>query len=115
MAITELYAGSENVTTTEWSLSGDDNSLASLTTDGVYQVFLDVSALVGADLFRIRIYEKVQSGDTQRVVYEAFIGGPQISPIWSSPALILMNGWDVSLFRIAGSDRTITWSIRQIA
>lgn len=115
MAITELYAGTQSVTTTEWSLSGDDDSLASLTTAGVYQVFLDVSNLVGADLFRIRIYEKVQSGDTQRVVYEAFIGGPQATPVWVSPSLILMNGWDVSLYRLAGADRTITWSIRQVA
>lgn len=115
MAITEAYAGTQSVTTTEWSLTGDDDSLAALTTAGVYQAFIDVNALVGADLFRIRIYEKVQAGDTQRVVYEAFIGGPQATPIWVSPALILMNGWDISLLRIAGSDRTITWSIRKIA
>jgi hypothetical protein len=114
MAITEAYAGTQSVTTTEWSLTGDDDSLASLTDAGVYQVFLDVSAIVGADLFRVRIYEKVQAGDTQRVVYEAFLGGPQGTPIWVSPALVLMNGWDVSLLRIAGSDRTITWSIRKI-
>jgi hypothetical protein len=115
MAISEPYAGSQSVTTTEWSLTGDDDSLASITDDGVYQFFLDVNAIVGADLFRFRIYEKVQSGDTQRVVYEAFLGGPQGTPIFVSPALVLIHGWDASLLRIAGSDRTITWSIRKIA
>lgn len=115
MAITELYSGTENVTNDEWSLTGDDTGLDTITTDGVYQVFLDVSTLVGADLFRVRIYEKCRAADTQYVVYEAFIGGPQIFPIWVSPALILMHGWDVTLFKVGATDRVITWSIRQIA
>jgi len=115
MAITELYSGTENVTNTEWSLTGDDNSLDAITTDGVYQIFLDVSTLVGLDNFRVRVYEKCRSGDTQRVVYEAFIGGPQNCPIWVSPALTLMHGWDVSLFKVSATDRVILWSIRQIS
>lgn len=113
MAITEAYAGSQSVSTTEWSLTGDDDSVDEITADGLYQVFLDLNALAGADMFRVRIYEKVQSSDTQRVVYEAFLGGPQASPIWVSPALILIHGWDVTLLKIAGTDRTITWSIRK--
>lgn len=115
MAITELYSGTKEVTNTEWSLTGDDDSLAEITTDGVYQVFLDVSTLVGADLFRIRVYEKCRAGDTQRVVYEAFIGGPQACPVWVSPALILMHGWDVSLYKVSTTSRVILWSIRQVA
>jgi len=115
MAITELYSGTENVTNTEWSLTGDDNSLDTITTDGVFQLFLDFSNLTGADLFRVRIYEKVRSGDTQRVVFEAFLSGPQACPNWVSPALILMHGWDMSLFRVSANDRVITWSIRQIS
>jgi hypothetical protein len=115
MPITELYSGTENVTNDEWSLTGDDTSLDAITTDGVFQVFLDVSTLVGLDLFRFRIYEKCRTGDAQGVVYEAFIGGPQACPIWVSPALVLMHGWDMSLFKVSATDRVILWSIRQIS
>jgi hypothetical protein len=48
-------------------------------------------------------------------VYEAFIGGPQACPIWVSPALVLMHGWDMSLFKVSATDRVILWSIRQIS
>ena len=115
MAIAELYSGTEAITGTEWSLIGDDSSLGTDTTDGIFQVFLDVNAIAAADLYRFRIYEKARSGDTQRLVYDAYIGGPQASPIWASPAMILLHGWDMSLFKVSGTDRTITWSIRQVA
>jgi len=48
------------------------------------------------------------------VVYEAFISGPQLCPIWHSPSLILMTGWDATLLKITGTDRAIAWSIRQL-
>jgi hypothetical protein len=116
MAITEAYANTESITTTEWSLTGDDSSLDTITTAGVYQVFLDVSDMVSGDELQIRIYEKVRSADTQRVVYQSNLVGPQSPPIWVSPSLVLMNGWDVSLDQIAGtSGITVTWSIRKVA
>lgn len=48
------------------------------------------------------------------VIYEAFIGGPQINPIWVSPALTFMTAWDVTLKKISGTDRAISWSIRKV-
>lgn len=115
MAISEAYSGSETVTTTEWSLTGDDNSLAAITTDGVYQVFLDLNAMLAGDIFVFRVYEKVLSGSTQRLVFSATFGGVQGEPVWASPSLVLMHGWDMSLLKLAGTDRAIDWSIRQIA
>lgn len=115
MAISEAFTGSESVTATEWSLTTDTAGPDTETSDGVFQVFLDVNAIAAADLFRFRIYEKAASGDTQRIAYEAFLGGPQAAPVWVSPALILINGWDMTLFKVSGTDRTITWSIRKVA
>lgn len=117
MAISEAFANTQSITTTEHSLPRDAtyDSGQPQTDDGVYQVFIDVNAINAADLFRVRVYEKAQAGDTQRVVYEAFIGGPQATPIWISPTLILLHAWDVTLIKISGTDRTITWSIRKVA
>lgn len=114
MAITELYSGTEAVGATEHSCTTDTAGPDADTTDGVFQVFLDVSDMISGDELEIKIYEKCRSGDTQRVVYQANLVGAQAQPIWVSPSLILMHGWDVTLDAIAGTI-TVNWSIRQVA
>lgn len=114
MAIAALYEGTEAVSTTEHSCTTDTAGPDVDTTDGVFQVFLDVSDMIAGDQLQVRIYEKVRAADTQRVVYEAILVGAQASPIWVSPSLVLMHGWDVTLDAIAGTI-TVTWSIRQVS
>lgn len=114
MAIAELYSGTEAVGTTEHSLTTDTAGPDADTTDGVFQVFLDLSDMVAGDQLQIRIYEKVRSGDTQRIVYEAILTGAQAQPIWVSPSLVLLHGWDVTLDALAGTI-TANWSIRQVS
>lgn len=114
MAIAELYSGTKAVDTTEWSCTTDTSGPDSDTTDGVFQVFLDVSDMIAGDELQIRIYEKCRSGDTQRIVYQSTLTGAQSHPIWVSPSLVLMHGWDVTLDAIAGTI-TVNWSIRQVA
>ena len=116
MAISEAFSGTEAVSTTEWSCPRDASyDIAQpQTTDGIYQVFLDVSDMVGGDELQIRVYEKVRSGDTQRIVWQSNLFGPQSPPIWVSPTLVLLHGWDVSLDAISGTV-TVLWSIRLVA
>lgn len=116
MAITEAFAGTEAVAATEWSCTTDTAGPDVETSDGVFQVFLDVSDMVSGDELTIKVYEKVQSSDTQRVVYQAVLVGPQSPPIFVLPSLVLMNGWDVTLKQTAGTANiTVTWSIRKVA
>ncbi len=114
MAIAELYTGTEAVGATEHSLTTDTSGPDADTTDGVFQVFLDLNDMVAGDQLQIRIYEKVTSSSTQRIVYEAILTGAQAQPVWASPSLILMHGWDVTLDALAGTI-TVDWSIRQVA
>lgn len=116
MAITELITGTEAVGTTEWSLATDTSydTGDAQTTDGVFQVWLDLSDMIAGDQLQIRIYEKVRSADTQRIVYEAILTGAQSQPIWVSPSLVMMHGWDVTCDALAGTI-TVNWSIRQVA
>lgn len=114
MAIAELYSGTEAVSTTEWSCTTDTAGPDADTTDGVFQVFLDLSDMIAGDQLQVRVYEKVRSADTQRIVYEAILTGAQAQPIWVSPSLVLMHGWDVTLDALAGTI-TVNWSIRQVA
>jgi hypothetical protein len=112
MAITEAFAGTEAISTVEHSLTTDTAGPDVETSDGVFQTFLDVSDMVAGDELQIRVYEKVQSTDTQRIVYQATLIGPQSPPIVVLPSLMLMHGWDFTLDAIAGGTITVTWSIR---
>lgn len=112
MASSELYSGTEAVGATEHSCTTDTAGPDADTTVGTFQVFLDVSDMIGGDQLQIRVYEKVRSSSTQRIVYQSILTGAQSEPIWVSPALILMHGWDVTLDALAGTI-TVDWSIRQ--
>ena len=114
MAISEPFAFSETVSTTEWSMTTDSAGPDIETSDGVFQAFLDLNALVAGDEFEFKVYEKVQSGSTQRAVYSARFVGVQGQPNWTSPSLVLIHGWDMTLKKIAGTDRNIDWSIRKV-
>jgi hypothetical protein len=117
MAITEAFSGTETVSTTEWSLTTDTSydTGDAQTADGVYQCFLDLFNLAAGDEFEFKVWEKVLSGSTQRIVYAARFVGVQGEPNWVSPSLILLHGWDMTLDKIAGTDRSIDWSIRKVA
>lgn len=115
MALTEAYASSEAVGTTEHSMPADAaySSGSPQTADGVYQIFLDLNDMITGDELQIRVYEKVQAAGTQRIVLQANLVGPQSPPIWVSPPLALMHGWDATLDTIAGTSITVEWSIRK--
>lgn len=115
MAITEAFAGTESVGTTEHSFTTDTSGPDVETSDGVFQGWFDLSDMVTGDELQLRVYEKVQSSDTQRIVYQANLVGPQSPPIFVFPSLVLMHGWDMTGDCIAGTNITVTWSIRKVA
>lgn len=116
MAFSEI-TGSETIGTTEWSLATDTSYAAgdAQTDDGVFQLFVDFNTLAVGDLFIVRVYEKVLSSSTQRLLDEWVVAGPLGAPNWCSPHLTLLHGWDFTILKDAGTDRAIDWSIRKIA
>ena len=113
MAVTQTHSGTEAISTTEWSLATDTSydTADAQTTAGLYQIVLDLSDMVAGDQLQIRLYEKCRSGDTQRVAEEWILTGAQSKPIWVSPAVMLLHGWDWTLDALAGTI-TVLWSIR---
>lgn len=112
MAIAEAYSGSQAITVSDtWSLTTDTSGPDTTTADGVYQVFVDVSDMVTGDQVYIIFYEDI--GGTQLKLAEFWLYGPQPFPIWVSPTLVLMDGWDVVAGTLAGTV-SIDWSIRQV-
>lgn len=103
------------VSTTELSLLSGTTTLQSDTTAGVYQVIVDgiTSAVGKSDQFRLRCKEKLLTG-TQRVVFPCAIYGTQSEMIYT-PMMDLLDGWDYTLIKLAGTDRNFTASIRKAA
>lgn len=112
MAIT-ITDDSATIGSTEYFLASDSTTATYQTTDCILQVFLDVSAVAAGDEFLVQFYEKVPT--TARVFYDARIAGAQPRGIWVSPAFVVGTGWEVSIDKIAGTDRAIAWSLRKIA
>lgn len=111
--ITEIFTGTEAISSTEWSLTTDTSGPDTATNSGCFQTLLDLSDMIAGDEIEIKIYEKVQSTDSQKVIYQSNLVGPQSPPVWVSPSLILLNGWDVTLKTISGGTITVNWSIRK--
>jgi len=114
VAISEAVTGTKAVDTTEWSLTTGAAGPAADTTDGIFQLFLDLSDMVAGDILQIRLYEKTRSADTQRLVEEWVLAGVQSTPGWVSDSYILLHGWDFTLDALAGTI-TVLWSIRKVA
>lgn len=111
----QAYGGSATISTTEYSLPRNANynsASPQSASPNFYQSFIDGANIAAGDKFRLRVYEAASSGGTQRLAYESYYGGAQSQPLIALPGLILLYGWDVTLTRMAGSDRVFTWSIR---
>lgn len=103
---------SRSITTTEWSLVTDTAGPDVDTRKGFFVAQVDLSALASTDVYRLRIYEKVLTGSSQKLIFDAHLTGVQASPIYETPPLMLMHGWDMTIVKVSGTDRTITWSVR---
>jgi hypothetical protein len=114
MPISAAYENSATIGTTLYSLPNNSTTLTPITVDGVYQVFLDLAAMTVTEQYEITILEKVTAAGSQREIFQGVITGTT-APTWVSPSLILVHGWDVQVRKLAGTDRSIGWSIRQVA
>lgn len=116
MAISEPYElDGVTVGATELSIVSGTTTLQTITDDGVYQLWVDAGNMLKADEYAIRIYETVEgTGGTKKVVFKVILSDVQ-SEIFVTPTLILINGWDMTLQKIAGTDRAFDASIRKVA
>lgn len=116
MPISEPYElDGVTVGATELSIVSGTTTLQTVTDDGVYQLWVDAGNMAKGDEFKIRIYEKVEgTGGTKKVVFVATLSDAQ-SELFVTPTLILINGWDMTLQKIAGTDRAFDASIRKVA
>lgn len=116
MTLAESYTGSNGSWGTEFSLTAHSTTLPAQTTDGLYAPWIDMVNLARGDLYRLRAYETVIAAGTKRICFEHHIPGWGLNPdkLFTIPPLMLVHGWDFTLTRIAGTDRTIEYGVRGV-
>lgn len=112
MSVTLTPTGSATISTTEYSLPANANYSAGSpqTVDEYVEVEINLANLAAGDQYCIRIYDKI-NGSSQRVAWEATVTGVQPYPVLT-PSLLLGEGWDVTILKLAGVDRAIGWGVR---
>lgn len=116
MAISEAYElDGVTVGASELSIVSGTTVLQTITDDGAYQLWVDAYAMAKGDEFRIKLYEKVEAtGGTKKVFAQWTLLGVQ-TEVFVTPTFILINGWDMTITKIAGTDRAFDASIRKVA
>lgn len=104
---------SATIGTTEFFLASNSTTQTAQTTDCLLQTWIDFGAMTATEQYRVRLYEKVNgSGATQRRVFESILTGTQAGP-FVHPLFLVGEGWDVGVTKLAGTDRSILWSLRK--
>lgn len=116
MAISEPYElDGVTVGATELSIVSGTTSLQTVTDDGIYQLWVDAFTMAKGDEYIVRVYEKVEAtGGTKRVVFAATLSDVQ-AELFVTPTLILIHSWDMTIQKVAGTDRAFDASIRKVA
>lgn len=108
-------SGSAIISATEFSLPNGSTTLTPQTTAVKLAVMIDPtvpgSAVAAGDQFRVQILDKINGG-AQLVVWESFITGATPHAV-RIPPRELNEGWDVRVKLIAGSARTLAWSLKE--
>lgn len=104
---------SATIGSTEYFFASDSTTKVDQTDDCLLQLFVDVGAMAAGDRFQFKVYEKINGG-TQRVLYDVTLDGVQDTPL-VIPGLILGEAWEASGKKLAGTDRSIGWSLRKVS
>lgn len=114
MAITFTEQTALSVSTTELSLISGTGTLQADTTACAMQAVIDCANMAKGDEFVVRVYETARSGGTKREIYKAVLSDAQ-SALFTHPTLLVGRGWDVTMQKVAGTDRAFDTSIRKAA
>jgi hypothetical protein len=114
MAVTAFAAG------TQTAVIGSEHTLASVNQAGVYQAWVDLSAMAAGDRVELRVSRMVKSGGTSREVHVAAFAGVQIEePVVRTDGFANPNtdtdALKFTLKQTHGTGRTFDYSVDKIA
>lgn len=104
---------SATIGTTEYFLASNSTTATYQTTVCILQVWIDLGNMAAGDEYTIRLYEKV-NGSAARLVESWTRAGAQSKPGFTVPTNVVGEGWEVSVQKVSGTDRSIGWSLREV-
>ncbi len=108
-----VFSDSATIGGTEYSLPNDSTTLTPQTTVGRLYISIDFSALLAGDEYEVKIYEKLTSGGSQvLLIPKNRVLGVQ-AQAWEWDSGVVGFGWDVTVKKIVGTDRSIKWAVYQ--
>jgi hypothetical protein len=115
MAITiAVFASTGTTIGTITSLVTNTAGPDSETSDGMFQPFIHCpAAATAADIFTVKFWETIDA--TQVILWEGSFRGRGAAFGWVGPSMLLGVGWDITIEKAAGTDRTIEWHINKAA
>ena len=105
MAVTIEDSGSQTATL------ATEHTLATITTAGVYQLEVDAANLADGENLTLKIFGKVRSGDTERLIYEASFENAQGKPLLQSLAVPTPHHAKFTLEQNGGTGRAFPWAV----
>ena len=127
MPITELYSSTGFIATTTAAVSiaqaTPSTALATSTVYGVFQFVIDANNMVAGEQYSLALYEKCVTAGTQRLLETWVLDGAQAEPLFVTPSVVLLNGWDFNVIRVGtsstttstGNTRHLLSSVRQVS
>jgi len=112
MGIT-LVNDAATIGASEYWLASDSTTKVDQTEDCMLQAWLDFAAMTAAETYEYRLVEKINGGTQVNILGPLRLIGVQSSPV-VLPALIVGDGWEIGVKKIAGTDRSIAWSLRKV-
>ena len=102
---------SSEATGSQTAVIDTEHTLATVSTDGTFVLYVDTSNMVLADKTTLRVKVKVTSGGTTRLFLEATYAHVQGMPIIASIPVASINECVFTLEQVAGTGRSYDWEV----
>jgi hypothetical protein len=103
---------SVSVGATPISLTNGNTTIAANTLNELVAAYVEIDAMAAGDEFEVRLLEKTRGASTQ--VQRQAWRMPFGENLLETPLFILGNGWDFTILKISGTDRTCQLSLRRV-
>lgn len=116
MAFLSTIDRTATIGTTEYSIAAGTTTgvPTSQTTEAIIETVIDFSAAAAGDQFEVAYYDAAVSGGTQRKLSTQTFSGLQDPPIQVMPPIHFRHAYDITVKKLAGTDRSLTMSLRRV-
>lgn len=109
MAVTN-YKGSATIGTTEYYLVSASTTKTLQTGGCIVDALIDLSALAAGDQYQVTLYCEINGTERSHILGQPL--GAQSGP-FLIPSFLFGERWEIGVKKLAGTDRSIGWSVNK--